>query len=85
MDNNTSIKELGLGISFYIDDTLHTVNQSHISGAELRSLAKIDKDDGIWEMIPGENNDKLIQVDDIIELKPGMQFYTGKKIISPRK
>lgn len=72
-------------IAIYIDDILYEVDKSQITGAELRELAHVDMNSGIWEMVPGNNNDRLVGIDDIIELKPDIHFCTGKKLISPSR
>lgn len=71
--------------SIYIDDSLYKVNRAKIDGVALRKLASLASHQDIWQVIPGPDNDKLIGLEDIIELRSGMQFFTAKKMISPRR
>lgn len=74
-------------IPIQIDHKTYKVTKLSMTGAELRALAQppIGTDRDLFEELPGPSDDKKIGDEDIVEIKPGMHFYTTPATINPGK
>jgi hypothetical protein len=68
-----------------IDDKEYKAPKEKMTGAELRALANppIGKDRDLFLTVPGPADDKKIGDTEVVELKPGMHFYSAPGTINP--
>lgn len=84
-------KESGKGIDhnhhipITIDKDHFKVPNGEMTGAELRGLPEPDvpADRDLWLEVPGPQDDILVAPTKVIQLKPGMHFYTAPSTINP--
>lgn len=68
----------------HIDRKRYEAPSPSMTGTELRALATppIGPDRDLWQEVPG-GVDNLVESDEVIELKPGMHFYSAPSTINP--
>lgn len=68
-----------------IDREHFTIDASTITGADLRSLPEPDigPDRDLFLTVPGPGDDELIDLEEAVELKNGMHFFTAPSTINP--
>jgi hypothetical protein len=71
-------------ITIHIDRKPYKVDQTELTGAQLRQVAQppIGGNYDLWLEVPG-GEDKLIGDDESVELKNGMHFFSTQKHITP--
>ena len=64
-----------------VDNKEHPWPVEHITGLEIKELAKVDPEEySVWEVIAGPGDDIEIPNDKEVDLKPPVKhFITGKK------
>jgi hypothetical protein len=69
----------------HIDHVQYRVEAAQLSGAELRQLPSppVTADRDLFLEEPGKEEDRIIQDGDKIQMKNGLQFYTGPGRINP--
>ena len=67
-----------------IDRTHFTVEQSKLTGRELRNLPTppIGADRDLWEVVPG-GSDVKINDDQVVKIRNGQRFFTAPAQINP--
>ncbi len=87
MAEHTSNKEHehGDGVPIVIDDKHYEAPKHRMTGLELRQLAKppIGQDRDLFLEVHGKEDDIKVGNDQVIELKPGMHFYSAPATINP--
>ena len=58
------------------------VDQNPVNGAYLRQLGSVGSDYDLWLKATGSEDDTIIEPSTVIDLKPGMHFYTAKSVIA---
>ena len=73
------------GIPITIDKGHFKASKEEMTGAELRALPKppVSPDRDLWLEVPGPEDDILVAPTKVIDLKPGMHFYTAPSTIIP--
>lgn len=68
----------------HIDRKRYEATASSMTGTELRGLARppIGPERDLWHEVPG-GDDNLVESNEVIELKPGMHFYSAPSTINP--
>jgi hypothetical protein len=74
----------GHEITIHIDKKTYKVDQTSLTGAEIRKVADPNITDqyDLWLEVPG-GQDRLIEDGDSVELKDGMHFFSVPKTINP--
>ncbi len=83
MSNNIEKAEKHKDFPIHIDRKMYEVDKVQMTGAELRRMAGIADDRDLWQVVPGPQDDILVEEAAVIHLKPGMQFHSIKKIVTP--
>lgn len=67
-----------------IDREQFKVTKAVLTGAELRALPNPDipPDRDLFEVVPG-GSDKKIEVNDRVEMRDGLRFFTAPAVINP--
>ena len=67
-----------------IDREHFKVPQAILTGAQLRALPNPDitPDRDLFEVVPG-GSDKKIEVNDRVEMRDGLRFFTAPAVINP--
>ncbi len=74
-----------MDIPIQIDHKPYKAFKTPMTGAELRGLAvpPIGADRDLFRVVPGRGDDVKIQDNDLVDLEPGMHFYSAPKQINP--
>lgn len=69
----------------HIDKKNYHVEKDSMTGQELRDLAdpKIGSERDLFLKMNGPEDDKIISLEETVELKNGMHFYSAPKDINP--
>lgn len=67
----------------HIDRQQYKVDHSPMTGTELRQLASLGADVDLYLEERGDEDDRLIDDDDEVELKNGMHFFSTPRNITP--
>jgi hypothetical protein len=72
-------------IPITIDKVPFKAPKTPMTGAELRALPEPDvaSDRDLWLEVPGPSDDLPITPTTVLDLRPGMHFYTAPKTINP--
>jgi hypothetical protein len=78
-------QEPGHFIPLQIDHKPYKAPNELMTGAEIRALAEppIGPDRDLFQVIPGPEDDVKVGDHKLVELKPGMHFYSAPKSINP--
>lgn len=67
----------------HIDRKKYEVDDSQLTGAEIRQLAGLGSDVDLFLEEQGDEDDRLIADGDSVDLKNGMHFFSTPKHIDP--
>ncbi len=72
-------------IPIQIDHKPYKAPKPAMTGSELRALAvpPIGADRDLFRVVAGPGDDVLVGDEDLVELQPGMHFYSAPKTINP--
>ena len=67
-----------------IDREHFKVKESELTGAHLRRLPKpeVGGDRDLFQVVPG-GSDRKVELDDIVEMRDGLRFFTAPAQINP--
>lgn len=67
----------------HVDRKKYEVDDSPLTGAEIRQLAGLGPDVDLYLEQRGDDDDRLIADGDTVDLRNGMQFFSTPKYIDP--
>jgi hypothetical protein len=72
-------------VTIHIDKSMFQVEQTSMTGAELRQLPEppVGPDRDLFQVVPGPADDIRIEHNQSVELKDGMHFFTAPSTINP--
>ena len=67
----------------HIDRKPYVVARHEMTGAELRDLAGLSDNVDLYREEEGDVEDELIRDTDVVELRPGLHFYSTPNHVTP--
>jgi hypothetical protein len=66
-----------------IDKNHYKVTEDSMTGIQIKQLANIPNEYELWLEVPGQNEDKKIEDNEVIDIKSGLKFFSSPSYINP--